>query len=112
MKGQINDLQQNPWNSILSRVKQPVSHKRKFMASAMQVYNLVLPSCTYDEFCCQYIESTPLRQNVDYHYADDFKTIYLTVSSIQALLVQLDTESSWSLFNKMTDLINAGFSTI
>lgn len=112
MKGQINDLQQNPLNSILMRAKQPNSHKRKIMASALRVYNLVLPSCTYDEFCDQYIESTPMRVNVDYHYSDDFKTIFLTVSSIQAVLIQIGTESAWSLFNNMTDLINNGFSTI
>lgn len=112
MKGQINDLQQNPWNSILLRLKQPNSHKRKLMASALRVYSLVSPSCTYDEFCDQYIESTPLRPDIDYHYADDYKTIYLTVSSIQAILVQINTETAWSLFNNMTDLINAGFSTI
>lgn len=111
MKNNILNLQSTSYKGILFRAKQPNGHQRKIMVTAKQLYNLVAPSCAYAEFCDLYIESTPLRLNIDYHYTDNFKAINLTLSAVQAVLVQVNTNTSWALFNEMSDLINTGFST-
>lgn len=111
MKGNISKLGNSPWAGHLIRIAPPGGHQRKIMAKAKNIYQLLKPFVSYDDWCAWYIEDTNLRVNVDYFYIDNHSTIILSISAIQAVLVMNDTDTSWLLFNALSDLINTGFST-
>lgn len=98
--------------TIIMKVQNPANHKRQYFISSKKLYRLLSPSLSYKTFVETNISWSRLRENIDYHYNQRFETYNLSISSVQAILILENSETSWKFFNELSDLINSGFSTI
>lgn len=98
--------------TIIIKVQNPANNKRQYFVSSKKLYRLLSPSLSYKTFVETNISWSRLRENIDYHYNQRFETYNLSISSVQAILILENSETSWKFFNELSDLINSGFSTI
>ncbi len=98
--------------SIIVKVQNPVNHKRQFFVSSKKLYRLLTPESSYKTFVETNISWSRLRENIDYHYNQRFETYNLSISSVQAILILENSETSWKFFNELSDLIANGFAAI
>jgi|GEM_PF-2568667 len=99
-------------STIILRVKNPQNNKRQLFVSSRKLYNLISPNVSYKTFVETNITWSKLRENIDYHYNQQFDSYNLSISSVQATLILENTEQSWKYFNELSDLITSCFSTI
>lgn len=99
-------------SKIILRVKNPQNNKRQLFVSSRKLYNLISPNVSYKTFVETNITWSKLRENIDYHYNQQFDSYNLNICAVQAILVLENSDQSWTLFNELSDLINCGFSTI
>lgn len=97
---------------IIFRIKNPYNNKRQFFVSSKKLYNRINSNVSYKTFVETNIIWSKLRENIDYHYNQQFESYNLSISAVQAILILENSEQSWALFNELSDLINNGFSTI
>lgn len=97
-------------SKIILRVKNPQNNKRQLFVSSRKIYNLISPNDSYKTFVETNIAWSKLRENIDYHYTQQFDSYNLSISSVQAILILENTEQSWKYFNELSDLIANGFS--
>jgi len=99
-------------SKIILRVKNPQNNKRQLFVSSRKLYNLINSDVTYKTFVETNITWSKLRENIDYHYNQQFDSYNLSICAVQAILILENSEQSWTIFNELSDLINNGFSTI
>ncbi len=94
---------------LIIRIQNPVSKKRQFFVSSRQLYRAITPDVSYKTFVETNIVWSRLRDNIDYHYNEQYQTYNLSISAVQAILILENTDISWALFNNLSDHINNGF---
>lgn len=99
-------------SKIILRIKNPQTNKRQLFVSSKKLYNFINPNVSYKTFIETNIIWSKLRENIDYHYNQQFDSYNLSISSVQAILILENTEESWKYFNELSDLIANGFSAI
>lgn len=99
-------------SKIILRVKNPQNNKRQLFISSRKLYNLISPNVSYKTFVETNITWSKLRENIYYHYNQQFDSYNLSICAVQAILVLENSDQSWALFNELSHLINSGFSTI
>lgn len=99
-------------SKIILRVKTPKNNKRQLFVSSRKLYNLISPNVSYKTFVETNIPWSKLRENIDYHYNQQFDSYNLSICVVQAILVLENSDQSWTLFNELSDHIANGFSAI
>lgn len=89
--------------------RHPIDGKRRIMVWASQLKRLLSDQTNHADWILS-IQTSPLRNEIDYHLAPNRNDIRLTISAVQALLVMQNTPHSWQLHHALSDLIHRGFS--
>jgi len=97
---------------IIIRIKNPHTNKRQLFISSKKLHQILGCDISYKTFIETNVIWSRLRENIDYHFNQEFDTFNLSICAVQAILIMENTELSWRLFNELTDLINSGFPAI
>jgi len=93
----------------IKRLQEPSTRKRKFFISSRSLYRILNTDVSYKTFVETSITWSRLRENIDYHFNEQYDTYNLSICAVQAILIMENTVRSWELFNNLSDHINNGF---
>ncbi|AUX86422.1 hypothetical protein C3F34_10425 [Acinetobacter sp. ACNIH2] len=72
---------------IIIRIKNPHTNKRQLFISSKKLHQILGCDISYKTFIETNVIWSRLRENIDYHFNQEFDTFNLSICAVQAILI-------------------------